>query len=131
MILVDTSIWIDFLVDPERILEAELHIAEFVTCSPIVQEVLQGFDRPQAYKVFRDRLLTFPRLSDPLPLDLYLEAAEIYHEGRRRAYTIRSAMDCLIAAIAIRHDVSLWHRDRDFVNIARYTKLRAVSKYIT
>jgi predicted nucleic acid-binding protein len=64
-------------------------------------------------------------------LDLYLKAAAIYREGRSRGYTIRSAIDCLIAAIAIEHSVPVWHRDRDFSTIARYTSLRAMSRYIS
>jgi predicted nucleic acid-binding protein len=73
---------------------------------------------------FQESLLALPCLSDPLTLDLFLDAAEIYREGRRRGYTIRSGVDCLIAAIAIHHGVQVWHRDRDFDLIAKYTPLR-------
>ena len=38
---------------------------------------------------------------------------------------IRSAVDCLIAAIAIRHDATVWHKDRDYDYIATFTGLRA------
>jgi predicted nucleic acid-binding protein len=131
MILVDTSIWIDFLVDPHRIPEARDLIKDFVTCGPVVQEVLQGFADRSSYQVFRERLLTFPRLSDPLPAECYVEAATIYREGRSKGITIGSAADCLIAAIAIEHDVPVWHRDRDFTNIARYTRLKVFNRYVT
>lgn len=67
-----------------------------------------------------------PRFSDPVGLDLYLEAAEIYREGRRRGFTIRSSTDCLIAAIAIEYRVPVWHRDRDFNFLAGYTRLRTI-----
>ena len=131
MILVDTSIWIDFLIDPRRVLDAEPDLKPYVTCGPVVQEVLQGFSNETAFSAFRERLLSFKRLSDPLPWERFLDAAEIYREGRRRGLTIRSTVDCLIAAIAIHHDVPVWHRDRDFAAIARYTPLRAVSKYVS
>ena len=131
MILVDTSIWIDFLIDPHRVPEARDKIQDFVTCGPIVQEILQGFADGPSYGRFRDRLLTFPRLSDPLPAERFLEAAAIYREGRRRRITIRSTIDCLIAAIAIEHNAPVWHRDRDFTNIARYTGLKLFSKSVT
>jgi hypothetical protein len=127
MILVDTSIWIDFLTDPRRIPEARERVQDFVTCGPVVQEILQGFADPRSYAFFRERLLAFPRLSDPLPVERFLEAAHIYREGRAKGYTIRSAADCLIAAIAIDNDVPVWHRDRDFTAIARYTPLKAFS----
>jgi predicted nucleic acid-binding protein len=66
-----------------------------------------------------------PVLSNPLSLEVFLEAAEIYRQGRRKGYTIRSTMDCLIAAIAIRNGVPVWHKDRDFSAISRYTGLRS------
>ncbi len=42
-----------------------------------------------------------------------------------RPHTIRSSTDCLIAAIAIRNGVPVWHRDRDYDVIAKFTALRA------
>jgi hypothetical protein len=128
MILVDTSIWIDFLNAPRRIPEAQEMLQDFVTCGPIVQEVLQGFADSPSFPRFRETLLTFPRLSDPVPFDRFSEAAFIYREGRAKGYTIRSAADCLIAAIAIENDVPVWHRHRDFTSIARYTPLKVFSR---
>ena len=130
MILVDTSIWIDLLTDPSRIPDPEA-IADFAICGPIVQEVLQGFSDHASSLTFRERLLTFPQLNDPISTELFVEAAEIYRQGRRKGYTIRSSVDCLIAAIAIQNDVAVWHRDRDFTTIAKFTPLRAVTRYLT
>lgn len=131
MILVDTSIWIDFLIDPARLPEVEANLADFVTCGPIVQEILQGFADAASLALFRERLLALPCLSDPVPMELFLKAAAIYREGRRKGLTIRSSGDCLIGAIAIENDVPLWHRDRDFTAIARYTPLKVFSQYVT
>ena len=75
---------------------------------------------------FRTAFLAIPVLSDPIPLGLFVSAAEIYRQGRRRGITIRSSTDCLIAAIAIDHGIPVWHRDRDFVVIARYTGLETM-----
>ena len=132
MILIDSSLWIDLFIDSTRFPGAGTRIGEFAVCGPIVQEVLQGLDsrKPPAAGL-RDAFLALPRLCDPLPLELFLEAAQIFLDGRRRGYTIRSGVDCLIAAIAIHSDVDVWHRDRDFTTIARYTRLRAVGKYVT
>ena len=129
MILLDSSIWIDFLNDPRRVPEADAGVEEFVTCGPVLQEVLQGFSDDSLYPHFRDRLLAFPCLSDPIPTDLYLKAADIYRRGRRSAFTLRSSVDCLIAAIAIEHDVPVWHRDRDFTAIARFTPLKVFTRF--
>lgn len=97
MILVDTSIWIELLAGKPRRSIREEDLLRFVTCGPTV--------------------------SDPVPLTLFVSASEIYRQGRRRGITIRSSVDCLIAAIAIDNRVPVWHRDRDFDAIARYTGL--------
>ena len=123
MILVDTSIWIEFLLDAKRLPAAQANLADFVTCGPVMQELLQGFADRHSIDVFRDRLLAFPCLSDPLPLDLYIKASNIYRKGRLRDFTILSSVDCLIAAIAMENNVTVWHRDRDFTAIARSTPL--------
>jgi hypothetical protein len=131
VILVDTSVWIEFFAGRTLLPEVEAKVLDFVTCPPVVQEVLQGFSDRSSYAMFEDRFLAFPCLSESVPLDLYVKAAAIYREGRSRGYTIRSANDCLIAAIAIEHGVPVWHRDRDFTAIARYTSLRALSRYVS
>ena len=109
MILVDTSIWIDLLKKNSARLVQEDDLLRFVTCGPVVQEIL-----------------ALPVLSDPISIALYLSAADIYRQGRRRGITIRSSIDCLIAAIAIENSVPIWHRDRDFEAIAGYTSLEVV-----
>ena len=126
MILVDTSIWIELLAGRPRYVIREDDLQRFVTCGPVVQEVLQGLRPGLQSDAFRAAFLAIPVLSDPVPLGLFIAAAEIYRQGRRRGITIRSSADCLIAAIAIEHGIPVWHRDRDFSAIARYTALAAV-----
>jgi predicted nucleic acid-binding protein len=122
VILVDTSVWMELLrrnihVHPESLLE-------FVTCGPVLQEVLQGVAEDDLHAPFRDALLALPRVDDPLPIEAFLEAAEMHRMARRKGYTIRSGVDCLIATIALRHDLPVWHKDRDFETISRFTALR-------
>lgn len=130
MILVDTSIWVELLRGggPLQVArQATQRLHEIVTCGPILQEVIQGLDDSRDAGVFREAFLAFPRLEDPLPIELFLEAGSIYRSGRRRGYTIRSSVDCLIAAIAIRNNVVVWHHsDRDYTFIARYTDLKTI-----
>jgi len=124
MMLVDTSVWIELLNGGlgSRVPEEEL--LTFVTCGPVVQEVLQGLRNDPASDAFREAFLVLPVLSDPLPTASFLSAAEIYRLGRAKGYTIRSSTDCLIAAIAIDNRMPVWHKDRDFEAIAEYTRLR-------
>ena len=124
MMLVDTSVWIELLNGELGSKVTETELLDFVTCGPIVQEVLQGLRDDPASAEVREGLLALPVLSDPLPIALFLSAAEIYRLGRAKGYTIRSSTDCLIAAIAIENGVPVWHKDRDFEAIARYTSLR-------
>jgi predicted nucleic acid-binding protein len=129
MILIDTSVWIELLSHKPRTAIREQDLFQFATCGPVVQEVLQGL-RPGAQSdAFREAFLAVPVLGDPTPLRLFLAAADIYRQGRRRGITIRSSVDCLIAAIAIENNVPVWHRDRDFSAIAQYTDLRVIEQF--
>ena len=124
MILVDTSVWIELLNGRggPRITEEEL--LNFVTCGPVVQEVFEGLREHPWSEAFRVAFRALPVLSDPLPVETFLKAAEIYRQGRSKGYTIRSSLDCLIAAIAIENKIPVWHKDRDFEVIARLTSLQ-------
>lgn len=126
MILVDTSVWVRLLNRRPRQTFSPAELIHFATCGPIVQEVLQGLRPGTVSEAFRDSFLAPPVISDPTPLRLFLEAARIYSEGRRRGLTIRSSVDCLIAAIAVDNGVPIWHADRDFTAIATYTPLRTI-----
>jgi predicted nucleic acid-binding protein len=126
LILVDTSIWIELLAGRIRGIE-EARLLRFVTCGPILQEVTQGLRPGAASDAFLDSLLAVPVISDPMPVRVYLAAAEIFRRGRRRGFTIRASADCLIAAVAIENHVPIWHRDRDFAAISRFTELEVLS----
>jgi predicted nucleic acid-binding protein len=124
VILVDTSIWIELLA--RRRAMSEDRLVQMVTCGPILQEVLQGLRPGATSDAFRSAFEAIPLISDPIPARLFFQAADIFRQGRRKGLTIRSSTDCLIAAIAIENGVPVWHRDRDFVSIARYTALETI-----
>ncbi len=125
MILVDTSVWIGLFrgeVPPPDVERMDT----LLICPPVLQEVMQGIgSEPAAHRIERD-LRALRCLADPVSADLYLEAAALYRLFRRKGATIRSANDALIAAIALRHRVPVWHRDRDFDQIARFTALEVM-----
>jgi predicted nucleic acid-binding protein len=123
MILADTSVWIEFLRGDLGPKFNEDAMFQVLTCGPVIQEVFQGLRPLPQSRIFEERFLALPRLSDPLPLHIFTDAATIYRQGRRKGYTIRSPVDCLIAAIAIDNNVAVWHKDRDFDVIAQYTAL--------
>jgi predicted nucleic acid-binding protein len=124
MILVDTSVWIELLSSRRKRVVPEKQLLVFATCGPIIQEVLQGLRPGPQSESFREAFLAIPVLTNPIPLSLYMAAADIYAQGRMRGLTIRSSVDCLIAAIAIENRVPVWHRDRDFDKLAQFTPLK-------
>ncbi|HEV3073525.1 MAG TPA: PIN domain-containing protein [Thermoanaerobaculia bacterium] len=124
MILVDTSIWVEVFRKPSRVqLEDVGDLKEIVTCLPVVQEVLQGFREEWAYRVARKSLLALPIAEAPLRIEVFLEAAELFRSARRAGLTVRSGVDCLIAACALRNGLTVAHCDRDFDLLARVSPL--------
>ena len=121
MILVDSSVWIDFfrgaantatdqlvkLLKGGR-LEAEVGVADLV-----VYEVMRGFDKPKNRERARDLLLAIP-VVEIGGLDNALLAAGHYNALRLRGYTVRSPIDVLLASYCITHGHLLLHRDADF-----------------
>jgi hypothetical protein len=128
VILVDTSVWIELLNRKQKSVLSEKYLLEFCTCGPVIQEVLQGLKEDREADLFREFFSAIPIINDPLPRDTFVFASEIYRNGRRRGITVRSSIDCLIAAIAIENRATVWHRDRDFDAIAIYTELRATQR---
>lgn len=125
MVLVDTSVWIQtFRRQSPLDLDAVLDFDQVVTCGPVIQEVIQGFDDERAWRIAREAMLALPILEDPMPIEIFEAAADIFRRGRRMGKTIRSGIDCLIAACALRHGVEVLHADRDFDAIATFTPLK-------
>lgn len=131
MILVDTSIRIELLNGRLGDQVTDAHLQQFVTCGPVVQEVLQGMRENITPVAFLDAFNALPRLCDPLSNSLFLAAADLYRQGRRRGFSIRSSNDCLIAAIAMENKVPVWHRDRDFGFLAQFTTLETVKRQVS
>jgi predicted nucleic acid-binding protein len=118
MILVDTSVWIDFLngINSKerhtlhRLIEEEEDIS---LTEIVVTEILQGIKDDENFKRVKDYLLEFP-IHRPKGTETYLKAAEIYRDCRKKGKTIRKTVDCIIAAICIENGLTLLHKDIDF-----------------
>ncbi len=125
MVLVDTSAWIEVFRRPSRLdIESEVDFDAIVTCLPVVQEVLQGFTTEDAFRKGREAMLALPIVESPMREALFTEAVDLYRRARRVGLTVRSSVDCLIAACAIRHDLEVLHSDRDYPALARVSELR-------
>lgn len=129
MILVDTSVWIDFFrgvnsAEALRLVEALTAHEDLCICGPIVTEILQGIPSDTEYRSTRHFLAPFLYL--PALRSTYYLAAELYRAARAKGKTIRNAVDCIIAACAIENHAEVLQRDNDFVAIAAVSKLNLV-----
>jgi predicted nucleic acid-binding protein len=128
VIVVDTTVWIDFFNGagtPEdrhlqRLITAgrSLALTDLIFC-----EILQGIREDAVFERTRGLLLLYPILRMER-LATFEHAARIYRTCRTRGLTVRKTIDCLIAALCIEEDVELFHKDSDFDAIARVTPLR-------
>lgn len=124
--MLDTSIWIRFLRADASIRDAvRTAVSEraVVVCEPVVMELVSG-----ARIAGRQRLLQFldtqPTITVVQSLD-FRAAGRLMSDVRRGGHTIRSSVDALVAAIALRHDdLSLVHDDVDFERIAEVAPLK-------
>jgi len=123
--LLDTSVWVE-VFRRRRPLDIPALVAfdEVVTCLPVIQEVLLGFLDPGAYRTAREAMFALPIVESPLRAEVFVEAADLCRSARRQGLTVRSSVDCLVAACALRHDLEVLHRDRDFTALARIAPLR-------
>jgi predicted nucleic acid-binding protein len=132
MILVDSSAWIEYFratgspaaVEVRRLLSDEA--TEVAMCEPIAMEILSGAVDDSRHAKLEQLVNGLPSLSVDNAIDFRV-AAGIYRTARRAGQTIQSLNDCLIAAVAIRHEARIVHRDADFDVIARMTTLRSTS----
>lgn len=127
MILIDTSAWIEFLRDTGSPICEQVHNAlagDMAVADPIRMEVLAGA-RDEQHMIELRRLLARGTSVHTEPVD-YEQAAVLYRQCRARGETVRKLIDCLIAAIAIRNDVPLLHKDADFDVLQRHTALETV-----
>ncbi len=95
---------------------------EVAVSDVIRMEILAGA-RDEAHLTTLRRLLARATVIHTLPTD-YDDAAALYRHCRRRGETVRKLVDCLIAAVAIRANVAVLHKDADFDALARHTELR-------
>ena len=124
MILVDSSVWIDFFSSSPSRAGAELRrmIEEaepFALTGIVVAEVLQGLTR-DARRI--EQYLAQWEMLEPRGFETYRAAAAIYRAARAKGIT-PTTIDTVIAAIALEHKVGVFTLDQDFSRIARITPL--------
>ena len=132
MVLIDSSVWINFFNGSEtesvQTLEDLIAAEEDVCISGyILTEVLQGFRDERSFETVRRQLLKLTIFDLNVP-DSYIKAAQLYRRCRKQGITIRRTADCLIAQTAIENKLFLLHDDADFDKIAQVCPLKIYSK---
>ncbi|MCX6421292.1 MAG: PIN domain nuclease [Actinobacteria bacterium] len=128
MVLVDSSVWINFLraKGSSAPLRELLLAGDAVACTePVLMEVLAGARSPEHRNDMR-RLLC---RNTWVPVDVAADfdaAASIFAHCRSRGVTPRGVIDCLIAAVALRTSTPILASDRDFDALARFFPLQLV-----
>lgn len=131
MIVVDTSVWIDFFAGHDTPEAAYLWRCldggdeEVALTDLILTEILQGLRTDREVRRVDERLSVFEvlRLRD---LADFRRAAALYRSARRQGVTVRRTSDCLIATVCVREQLPLLHADSDFDHLARVTELSIV-----
>lgn len=123
MLLVDSTVWIDWLrgadTDAVRFVQEREAQEELALTQMIYLEVLQGVSSQRQFEATR-RVLGAQTILQPLdPLETFEDAAQLYRRARQFGLTVRKSTDCLIAAMAMEQGALLVHNDRDFLALAR------------
>lgn len=117
MVIVDTSVWIDYFNGLETAeadwLEVHVDQQRLGLTTIILSEVLQGIDNEKSAALVEAELLQF-EIFEASSRALAVKAAKNYRTLRRRGKTVRKTIDVLIATFCIEGRHSLLHRDRDF-----------------
>lgn len=129
MVIVDSSVWIDYLNDtlnPQTDwLEDALGRRAVGLTNLILCEVLQGIRHARRFLFAERALLSLP-VYDIAGTSIAIEAARNYHALQRRGITARKTIDCLIATFCIAEGFELLHRDRDFDHFERHLGLLVI-----
>ncbi len=128
--IVDTSAWVEYIRRTESAFDLFLDAAvrdgqPIATPAAVVTELLSGA-KSEVRAAGLLQLLSRFEILVPGSLRDYQGAARIYRTCRRAGFTIRSTVDCMVAATALGEHRPLLARDRDFAVIARHTELELV-----
>jgi predicted nucleic acid-binding protein len=129
MVIVDTTVWIDYLrgeVNRESLwLEREMQRQRLGLTDLILCEVLQGIRDGTQSGLVQTELLRF-EIFPVGGIGQCVRASENCRILRKRGYTVRKTIDCLIATLCIDGGHALLHRDRDFDPFENVLGLRVI-----
>jgi len=129
MILVDSSVWIDYFNGIETLatkkLDNLLGVQPMCIGDLILAEVLQGFRLDSDYQAATTLLCSLP-VHAMLGVNLSLKSAENFRQLRKQGITIRKTIDTMIATFCIENELPLLHPDKDFQPFQQFLGLQVV-----
>jgi predicted nucleic acid-binding protein len=128
LIVVDTSVWIDFFDHPAsrhaQILKHLIDLdADLAVVDISLTEILRGIKDEKIFLSVQESLSHFPVLSAQ-GHDTFVFATQICRGCARRGKIISKTIDAYIAAVVIEHQAQLFHKDKDFDVIADHIPLK-------
>jgi len=129
MIIVDTSVWIDYFNGKHSketdSLDTILGNQEILLGDLILTEILQGFQEDRLFREAQSLLESFPVVS-MLGMQLAIKSATNYRALRKLGATVRKTLDVMIGTYCIEHHIPLLYADRDFDPMVRHLGLQSV-----
>lgn len=127
MILVDTSVWIDYFNGNPTwqtdLLDRCLGDTPVVMGDLILTEVLQGFRSDKDFETVKSFLSAVPfRQMGGYPIAIH--SAQIYRQLRKKGISVRKTIDVIIATFCMAENLTLLHNDRDFDPISEHFPLK-------
>lgn len=126
MVIVDTSVWIDFFQHPEPGYQEKLvglikENNRAVICGIILQEILQGIKDNKSYEATKQRLSRLPFIDTNK--ETYVRASQLYRTLRHKGITI-PPVEVTIAALSIQNAIPLYTNDNHFEVIRKSSDLK-------
>ena len=127
MIVVDSSVWIDYFngkgTQQTDLLDSYLGNTPIIMGDLILTEVLQGFYSDKDYESAKRMLLQMPFMAMG-GLELSLKSAMNYRQLRKKGVTVRKTIDVMIGTFCIHHQIPLLHDDKDFEPMIEFLGLQ-------
>lgn len=129
MILVDTSVWIDYFNGTENAatgyLDESLTQGVVAIGDLIYLEILQGIRNDRDFRAVKSSLASLP-VYELLGLDAVDRCAKNYRALRKKGSTVRTTSDVIIATFCIHNGIPLLFTDKDFLPFVTHLKLTSV-----
>lgn len=131
MIVVDTSVWINYFNGKStwqtEFLDKLLKEVPIIIGDLILTEVLQGFRSDKNYEIAKNNLSILP-FKQMVGYKVALQSAQNYRILRKKGISVRKTIDVLIGTFCIMENYTLLHDDKDFEPMKKYLSLKTFSR---